>query len=62
MKRQSSSSSSKSSNKKTRFIFSPKDSNILNIKWFSKGDKKENNFNININPKKINTIEIEDNH
>ena len=67
MKRQSSKSSSKSSSKKVKskkvnFSFNPKNFDILNIKWKSPNDGKENEFNINVDPRKFNTIEIKDNH
>lgn len=64
MKRTTSKKSSKSSNKKQKINFKLdiRDTNILNIKWFSPNDSKENNFNIDFNPKKWNTIEIEDKH
>lgn len=62
MKRQSSKSSSKSSSKKVKFTFNPKNFDILNVKWKSPNDGQENNFNMNVDPKKFNTVEIKDNH
>ncbi len=62
MKRTTSKNSSKSSSKKVKVKFNPKDFNILNIKWNSPNDNKENNFNINVDPRKFDTIEIKDNH
>lgn len=63
MKKQHHSQTSKQTNKKTvKYKFDAKDSSIINVKWNSPYDNKENTLNINVNPKKFNTIEIEDNH
>lgn len=62
MKKQTNKTTSKSSNRKVKFKFDAKDSSIMKAKWNSPNDKKGNTLDINVNPKKFNTIEIEDNH
>lgn len=59
MKKQNHSQTSK---KTIKYKFDAKDSGIMNVKWNSPNDNKGNTLNINVNPKKFNTIEIEDNH
>lgn len=62
MKKQTNKTTSKSSSRKVKFKFDAKDSSIMKVKWNSPNDKKGNELNMNVNPKKFNTIEIEDNH
>lgn len=62
MKRQTSSKSSKNSNKKTRFIFNSKDKSVLKLRWFSPNDKKENVIDFKNDFSNDNFIEIKDNH
>lgn len=62
MKKQYHSKKSKTTNKKVKFKFDPKDSSIIKSKWNSPNDNKGNILDINTNPKKFNTIEIKDNH
>lgn len=62
MKKQYHSQKSKQTNKKVKFKFDPKDSSIMKVKWNSPNDKKGNILDINADPKKFNTINIEDNH
>ena len=62
MKRESKKTVSKTNNRKVNFKFNPKDFNIFQAKWKSPKDNKENEFNINLDPRKFKTIEIEDNH
>lgn len=63
MKKQHHSLTSKQKSKKTvKYKFDVTDSSIMNVKWNSPNNKKGNTLNINVNPKKFNTIEIEDNN
>lgn len=50
--------------KKTRikFKFDIKDKSFLKFKWKSPKDQKENEFNLNFDPKTLDTIQIKDNH
>lgn len=61
-KQHHSQASKKTSQKIIKYKFDTKDYNIMNVKWNSPNDKKGNTLNINVNPKKFNTIKIEDNH
>ena len=62
MKRTSSKTASKSNKRQIKYKFDRKDNSILKIKWKSPNDKKGNTFDVNVNPKKFNTIEIQDEH
>ena len=62
MKRTTNKRSSKSTNKKVNIKFDFKNFSFIDIKWKSPNDNMENDFNVNFNPKKFNTIEIEDKH
>lgn len=63
MRKKTQKQSSKSTNKKNvKFKLNRNDSCVMKVKWNSPHDKKLNTLDINMNPKKFNTINIEDNH